>query len=244
MNIIAVIPARYNSSRFPGKPLALIDDKPMIWWVYQQVKKARGLDDVIVATDNEKIVSVCDELRMNCILTATNHPTGVDRLSEVAYKIYADNYLLIQGDEPLIETENIEKMTKKVIEENDNTCVRTFKSIITSPVDVVNMTIIKIVTDSKQNVLFASRSPIPYPKGGIEFQYYKSVGIYSYPRDILIQYAQLPVGELELAEDHDFMRLLENGIRIKAYTTDSQTISVDTPKDLLRVRREMKKLWI
>ncbi len=148
--------------------------------------------------------------------------------------------MLVQGDEPLIETDLIEEMVRHVQEEADPNYVRTFRTPIKNPVDAVNSTIIKIVTDRKDNVLFASRSPIPYPKAGIDFEYCKSVGIYAYPRDILLKYARLTKGELEKAEDHDFMRMLENEIKIKAYKRDTSTISVDTPKDLIRIKNIME----
>ncbi len=240
MKIICTIPARYKSSRFPGKPLADILGKPMIWWVYQKVKSVDGIDEAYVCTDSAEILSVCQKFDMNVIMTSDKHSTGVDRIAEVAQKISADFYLLVQGDEPLIETETICNMLKRIREDPDKKCVRTFKTPVKNPVDAVNNTIIKIVTDKYDNVLFASRSPIPYPKGGIEFEYFKSVGVYAYPREILLRYSSLPKGELEKAEDHDFMRMLENDIPIKAYLCNTSTISVDTAKDLDRVRKIME----
>lgn len=240
MKIICTIPARYKSSRFPGKPLADILGKPMIWWVYQKVKSVLGIDGVYVCTDSNEISSVCQKFDMNVIMTSDKHPTGVDRIAEAAQKIPADFYILVQGDEPLIETKTISDMLKRIREYPDKNCVRTFKTPVKNPVDAVNNTIIKIVTDKYDNVLFASRSPIPYPKGGIEFEYFKSVGVYAYPREILLRYSLLPKGDLENAEDHDFMRMLENGIPIKAYKCNTSTISVDTFKDLERVRKIME----
>lgn len=241
MKIIGVIPARFASSRFPGKPLADLLGKPMIWWVYQRAKKCDGLSEVYVATDDQRIESVCRNYGMNIVMTSQEHPTGVDRLSEVAEKVKADFYILIQGDEPLIESRTISEMIRKIEQDSEQQCVRTFKTPIKNPIDVVNGTIIKIVTDINDNVLLASRSPIPYPKAGIDFCYYKSVGVYAYPREILIRYPNLKRGELEMAEAHDFMRMLENGIRMKAYEWETSTISVDTPKDLDRVRKIMEE---
>ncbi len=240
MKIVCTIPARYKSSRFPGKPLADLLGKPMIWWVYQKVKSANGIQEVYVATDSQIIESVCESYAIPVVMTSENHPTGVDRIAEVAEKIQADYYLLVQGDEPLIETDLIEEMVIRIKKESKADCVRTFRTPIKNPVDAVNGTIIKIVTDRLDNVLFASRSPIPYPKAGIDFEYCKSVGVYAYPRDILLEYSLLSKGELEKAEDHDFMRMLENGIKIKAYKRNTSTISVDTPKDLVRVKKIME----
>lgn len=241
MKIVGVIPARYKSTRFPGKPLADLFGRPMIWWVYQRVKNVQGLEQIIVATDDKKIESVCRLYDINVIMTSQEHPTGVDRLAEVALNVDADYFILIQGDEPLIEPETISQMIYRIKAEEDCSFVRTFKTPILNPVDAVNSTIIKIVTDMEENVLFASRSPIPYPKGGIEFVYYKSVGVYGYPKEVLIKYPFLKKGTLEQAEDHDFMRMLENGIRMKAYTWQTRTISVDTPKDLERIKRIMEE---
>lgn len=235
MKVVGVIPARYGSSRFPGKPLADICGKPMIWWVYQKIKQINNLDDIFVATDHREIMDECQSYHIPSIMTSDKHPTGVDRLAEVAAKVAADYYILVQGDEPLIESTSIQKMVDKVRVYQEKKSVYTFKTRIKNPVDVVNNTVIKIVTDINDNVLFASRSPIPYPKANINFDYFKSVGIYSYSQIILKQYPRLKKGPLEYAEDHDFMRLLENGINIKAFEHDTNTISVDTPKDLLRV---------
>lgn len=236
MKKIGVIPARYQSSRLPGKPLVDICGKPMIWWVYNRAIKVKGLDDLIVATDDERIGKVCEEYNIRYIMTDKNHRTGVDRLSEVSHKIDADFYVLIQGDEPLIEIDNIEEICRRIEEDNNSECVYTFKTPIHNPVDVVNWTIIKTVTDLNDRILFSSRSPIPYPKNSIDFVYYKTVGIYAYPRSIIQNYGDLKCGPIEAIEEHDIIRMLENGIIMKAFTIESDTISVDTEKDLQRVR--------
>lgn len=238
--IMCVIPARYKSSRFPGKPLVDIAGKPMIWWSYRNACSVEELD-VVVATDSEQIQNVCMEFNINVVMTSDRHPTGVDRVAEVARKIEADWYLLVQGDEPLLERETILEMKRRIEECPDFKGVRTFRTEIENPIDVVNYTIIKIVTDLEDNVLLASRSAIPYPKNGIAFKYYKSVGVYAYPREILLQYPNLQIGPLEKIEDHDFMRMLENGIAIKAYPWSTNTISVDTPKDVERVRKILEE---
>lgn len=240
MRVIGVIPARYKSSRFPGKPLIDILGKPMIWWTYHQAIKVNGLDDVFIATDDKRIFDVCEEYKMRSIMTSDTCPTGVDRLAEVALKVDADYYILIQGDEPLLEPESIEHMIDLVNDNPEDNSVRTFRTPIKNPVDAINYTIIKIVTDLQDNVLLASRSAIPYPKGGIDFQYFKSVGIYAYPRSVLLKYPTLKHGPLEAAEDHDFMRMLENGINMKAYVYETETISVDTQKDMDRVKKIME----
>lgn len=238
MKIIGVIPARYQSSRFPGKPLADICGKPMVWWVYHRAIKAEQISEVYVAVDDERVKEVCEKYNIPYVMTSKNHLTGVDRLVEVAQKVKADRYILIQGDEPLLEPDTITELVKEAAKADENTVV-TFKTLIHEPVDVVNFTIIKIVTDLKDLVLLASRSPIPYPKDSISIKYYKSVGVYSYPFSVLNIFPSLEIGPIEKAEGHDFMRLLENGIKVKAITHETITISVDTPKDLERVRKIM-----
>jgi 3-deoxy-manno-octulosonate cytidylyltransferase (CMP-KDO synthetase) len=241
MKIVGVIPARYASSRFPGKPLADIHGKPMIWWVYQQAKKVAELDEVIVATDDERIVEVCDRLDIESIMTLKTHRTGVDRLAEVSTRCAADYYLLTQGDEPLLEENVIRKMVNIATASGVDNEVFTFKMAIKNPIDAINNTIIKIVTNMENKVLFASRSAIPYPKESIDFTYYKSVGVYAYPRRVLQNFGSFRTSYLESVEEHDFMRLLENEIPIRAFPIDTTTISVDTPKDLERVRKLLLK---
>lgn len=237
MTKIGVIPARYQSSRLPGKPLADICGKPMIWWVYNRAIQVKGLDDVIVATDDIRIAEVCNQYDIKCEMTDVNHRTGVDRLSEVSHRIDADYYILIQGDEPLLEIGIIEEMCRRIETDGNPECVYTFKTPIHNPVDVVNVTIIKTVTDLNDRILFSSRSPIPYPKNSIEFDYYKTVGVYAYPRTVIKNYSKLTCGPIETVEEHDIIRMLENGIMIKAFTIETDTISVDTEKDLQRVRK-------
>ncbi|MDR1643242.1 MAG: 3-deoxy-manno-octulosonate cytidylyltransferase [Clostridiales bacterium] len=237
MKIKGVIPARYNSSRFPGKPLADICGKPMIWHVHQTAQKA--LEDVCVATDDMRIVEACSKFGIEAVMTSPDHRTGVDRLAEVANHFEADYFILIQGDEPLIEERVIRKMAEMCNAYAGCSDVLTFKMAIKNPIDAINSTVIKIVANEKNRVLFASRSPIPYPKESVDFTYYKSVGVYAYPRAVLLGYGELRSSIIETAEEHDFMRLLENEIPVRAFEIDTATISVDTPKDLERVRKIM-----
>ena len=241
MKIIGVIPARYASSRFPGKPLADICGMPMIWWVYQQALKAVGIDSVIVATDHLDIYTVCQHLGLNVIMTAEKHKSGVERLSEVASVLDADYYFLIQGDEPLIESDLVSELSELIQQNKENDSVVTFRTPIESPVDVVNSTIIKVITDVDNNMIFASRSAIPYPQNSVDFLYFKTVGIYSYPRSVALSYSNLRNSYLEKAEDHDLIRLLVNRINVKSYERKTDTISVDTPKDLRRIRDIINK---
>jgi 3-deoxy-D-manno-octulosonate cytidylyltransferase len=234
MKIIAIIPARYQSSRFPGKPLADILGKPMVWWVYHQAKKSKQINKVYVATDDQRILDVCNNFEIPSIMTSKQHRNGSERLSEVADKIKADIYITIQGDEPLLEPQTIDSVIQVITEEPDTICA-TLKTPYRNPVDVINATTPKVVTDLKDNILLFTRSAVPYPKAALDYTIYKPIGIYAFKRDILRTYKDLPMGPLEKAEEIELLRLLENGYKIKVKEIASETIAVDTPKDLERV---------
>lgn len=235
MKVIGVIPARYQSVRLPGKPLADICGKPMVWWVYQQAKKVKRLDSVYVATDDERIEEVCKRFSMPVIMTTSAHPTGSDRLAEVAQKIEADIYVTIQGDEPLLEPETIETVLNVILSEPDIPCA-TLKTPYKNPVDVVNGTTPKVVCDLNEDILLFSRAPIPYPKASLDYIYYKPIGVYAFKRDTLLLYGKLPRGKIESIEDIELLRLVENGVKIRTGIVYSDTVAVDTEKDLKRVR--------
>lgn len=239
MKIIGVIPSRYQSSRFPGKPLADICGKPMVWWVYQRAKKVSCLDEVIVATDDQRIIDVCKEFNIPVILTSKKHINGSERLSEVASKIVADIYVTIQGDEPLLEKTTIEKVVEILIKNSDIECA-TLKTPYHNPVDVINGTTPKVVTDLNDNILLFTRSAIPYPKAAIDYIIYKPIGVYAFRRKILLEYSSLEIGPLEKAEDIELLRLVEHGYKIRVAEVDSDTVAVDTYKDLERVRKYLE----
>lgn len=224
MKIIGVIPARYKSSRFPGKPLADICGRPLVWWVYRQAVKVIG--KVYVATDDERIVGACSKLSIPAVLTG-NHPTGTDRVGEVAKKIKADFYLNIQGDEPLLTPQ----MIKGVI-------VYSSVSALMTPVkrmsDLSNSNVVKVVCNAKKESLYFSRLPIPYPR--TEPKYYKQVSVYGFTRKALMDYCGLPRGPVEMAEDIELLRFIENGIKIQMVEVKGDTVAVDTPSDLDIVR--------
>lgn len=240
MKIIGVIPARYKSSRFPGKPLADICGKPMIWWVYQQCLKVPDLQAVYVATDDERIKNVCEELHINVILTSDKHPTGTDRVGEVARKVSADLYLNIQGDEPMIEPETISKaigpfLTKPEIK------VSNLMTAIKNPVDVVNFTVPKVITNRDNVGIYLTRSTAPYPKGSIRYQYYKQVCVYGFKPEALEFYCHSPRGKIEKIEDIEILRFIENGYKVQFVEVNSETVAVDTQNDLEKVRELIKK---
>lgn len=237
LNCIGVIPSRYGSTRFPAKPLSDICGKPMVWYVYQQAKKVKTLSAVYVATDDQRIADVCEKYDMNYIMTSTEHKTPNDRVHEVSTKIDADIYVCINGDEPLIEPEVIERALP---DGNDIDDLEYYYSniitTITNPVEVVDPTNIKAVVNAKGEAMWASRSPIPFPKGNMQFEYKKIVGIAAFSKKALQFYVDTPRSQVEYTEELDLYRFLENGKKVKLKEIECHTLSVDTPKDLEKVR--------
>ena len=234
--IIAIIPARYASSRFPGKPLADICGKPMIWWVYNQVKKVQELDDVVVATDSDKIIEVCDSLGIKTIKTKDIHPTHINRLHEVSEKIQSDFYLCVCGDEPLIDPETIKVA---IPNENDVTSDFYFGALMrefTEPSEVIDPANIKITTNDEGYCVSLSRSPIPFPYKTIQFKYKKIVGVECYSKSALDFFSKTSAGNIEKIEDVTLLRFLENKIPMKFKLVNTNALSVDTPRDLEKVR--------
>lgn len=241
MKIVGVIPARYKSSRFEGKPLADICGKPMIWWVYQQAVKVKEFEAVYVATEDERIKVACEELGVNVIMTSDEHKTGTDRIGEVASKIKADLYVNIQGDEPMIEPETIVEAIKPFYDNNELQ-VSNLMTIIKDPVDVVNFTVPKVITNKDGIGIYLTRSAAPYPKGSIDYSYYKQVCVYGFTPEALEFYCNSPRGKVESIEDIEILRFIESGYKVQFIEVDSDTVAVDTPNDLEKVRRIMKEI--
>ncbi len=234
MKVIGVIPARYKSSRFPGKPLADICGKPMIWWVYNQAIKCELLTEVYVATDDERIEQACKENGINVIMTSDEHKTGTDRIGEVARKLPADLYVNIQGDEPLIEPDTIGKAIEPFLT-NSDLQITNLMTKIKDPVDVVNFTVPKVITNADNIGVYLTRSTAPYPKGSINYNYYKQVCVYGFKPEALDFYCKSPRGKIESIEDIEILRFIEAGYRVQYIEVDSETVAVDTMNDLVKV---------
>lgn len=241
MNIIGIIPARFKSTRFEGKPLADIYGKPMIWWVYRQFKLAKGIDDVYVATDDTRISDVCEKFGMKYIMTSDEHPTHLDRLAEVAGKIEADFYININGDEPLMMPEYIERLIPSNDVNPQSFYFANAMTKIKKPVEVNDVSRIKIATDKDGNALYMARVPIPYPKASSNFDYMKFVGIQCFSRSALLFCGETPRGHLEGIEDIDEYRFIENGKKVKMVEIPAETLSVDTKADLAVVREVINR---
>lgn len=240
MKIIGIIPARYKSTRFPGKPLSDICGKPMIWWVYRSLKETKGIDEVYVATDDERIVEVCEREGMNAVMTSEHCPTHLERLYEVSQKIDADFYINVNGDEPLIESAAIEKIIPVGIDPNESYFANGMM-LLKDPIDAFDSSKIKIATDVNGYGMYMARSPIPYPKARSDFYLKKFVGIQCFTKKALKFVVDTPRGEIESIEDIDEFRFLENGHKVKFIMTEATTLSVDTRKDLEKVRLIMKE---
>lgn len=237
--IIGVIPARYQSSRFPGKPLADICGKPMIWWVYQQVCKVPELTEVYVATDDTRIKEVCESYGMNVVMTRNDHPTHVHRIHEVSENIQSDYYLIICGDEPLIDPKTIRTALPQ--QNDDRMYVGGLCRYFSDPAQVIDPANIKVVTNDNNECIMLSRAPIPFPYKTILFKYKKVVGVECYNKNALDFFVKTPKGFLERIEDVTLQRFLENKIHIKYLLVDSDSLSVDTPRDLEAVIEKIKK---
>lgn len=239
--IIGVIPARYQSSRFPGKPLADICGKPMIWWVYQQCKKVTELSEIYVATDDERIANVCLEHNMLVVMTSPDHLTHVHRIHEFSEKIASDYYVVICGDEPLIN----EKVIRAILPESNclnKIYVGGLCRYFTDPAEVIDPANIKVVTNKDNECILLTRSVVPFPYKTVLFQYKKVVGVECYNKEALNFFVNTPQGFLESIEDVTLQRFLENKIHITYKLVESNSLSVDTPKDLEKVVSIIKQL--
>ena len=241
MKVIGIIPSRYASTRFPGKGLADICGRPMLWWVYRSLKRAKGIDEAYVATDDERIVEVCKNYGIPTVMTSDTCPTHLERLYEVSEKIKADFYINVNGDEPLIESSAIEAL---IPDESVDPSLSYFANgmmILRDPIDAFDCSKIKIATDMNGYGLYMARSPIPYPKARSNFELKKFVGVQCFSKKALDFVNVTPRGYLESIEDIDEFRFLENGHRVKFILTEATTLSVDVKKDLEKVRDIISK---
>ena len=240
IKVVGVIPARYKSSRFPGKPLVDILGKPMIWWVYQQCQKVRELDEVYVATDDNRIEAACKQYSMNVIMTSDRHQTGSDRVGEVAQRIDGDLFINIQGDEPVIEPEMIRQVIR--IFDDETVYFGTLKKEITDLEQIRATSTVKVVTDVAGDALYFSRSVIPSNiKDGILAKTYRHVGIYAYKKDFLLKFVNMPQPEIELGEAIEPLRAMYNGYKVRVAETEYESIGVDLPEHIEAVIKKIRE---
>ncbi len=248
--VVGIIPARYASVRFPGKVLALLWGKPIVQHVYERTKQAKTLSDVIVATDDERVKSVVESFGGKCVMTSPDHPSGTDRIAEVARQIDCDVAVNIQGDEPLIAPEAIDAAVQPFL--SDPTLkMTTLATPIADEHEYTNPNVVKVVVDRDGFALYFSRSPLPFfrPKGKMSekpsfsvpenalVRPLRHIGLYAYRREFLLQFAKWSPTDLERTEGLEQLRALEHGIRIKVVVTPYRSVGVDTPEDLERLEK-------
>src|SRR6185369_13247689 len=243
MRVIGVIPARYKSSRFEGKPLADIHGKPMVQHVYERARLARNLDDVLVATDDQRIYRAVEAFGGKAVMTSEEHRSGTDRVAEAMASDAADVVVNVQGDEPMLDPLMLEEVVAP-FRQGTPVGLVTLKKEVFHDWEFADPGVVKVVTDPQGIALYFSRSLIPYPRNRVaHFRVFEHVGVYAYTRECLLRLAALPVSHLEEIEGLEQLRALENGIAILVIETRSraQGISVDTQADLERVREAMRR---
>ena len=252
--ILAVIPARWASTRFPGKPLALIQGKPMIQWVAEQAEKARLVSEVVVATDDMRISNAVNKFGGRAIMTSTEHSTGTDRVAEVAETIECGIVVNVQGDEPLIPPENIDLVIRPLLDSSE-LLVSTLMTPLRDLKEMFNPDICKVVADENGRALYFTRAPVPYNReawsdGGHETDQngttssiygFKHIGLYAYTKSFLLQFSRLKASRLENLEKLEQLRILENGYSIRVTETERNSVGVDRLEDLNTIEQSLCK---
>jgi 3-deoxy-manno-octulosonate cytidylyltransferase (CMP-KDO synthetase) len=243
-SVTVVIPARYRSSRFPGKPLVMLGRKPMIQHVYEQAAACRVVAEVLVATDDERIKQTVEGFGGRAVLVAGDYRTGTDRVAGVACMIGGDYFVNLQGDEIPLQPDLLTDLIEPFIE--SGTGMGTLKRVIDSTEDVHNSSVVKVVTDHLNNALYFSRAPIPLVRDdasrrAVEGLHYIHLGLYMFRRDILLKLASLPTGRLEDAEKLEQLRALEHGIPIRVWETKHDSLRVDRPEDVESVTERLQQ---
>lgn len=231
--ILGVIPARFASSRFPGKSLAPLAGKPVLQHVYERASQARYLTNLIIATDDDRIAKAARMFGAQVQMTRPDHLSGTDRVAEVAASDHAAVIVNIQGDEPLIDPAAIDAATLALLDDPELS-MATLSKRIEVPSEVNNPNVVKVVANLAGDAIYFSRCPIPYLRDGGAI-HYKHIGLYVYRREFLLAYSGLPVGPLEQAERLEQLRAIENGYRIRVVETEYESLGVDTPEDLERI---------
>jgi 3-deoxy-manno-octulosonate cytidylyltransferase (CMP-KDO synthetase) len=248
---VAVIPARYSSTRLPGKPLLDIAGKPLVVWVAERARAASSISRTIVATDDPRIVDAVSAAGFDAVITRADHLSGTDRIAEVAHNLSADIIVNVQGDEPLIDPETINRAVNALVEDPDAQMSTTWEPI-SDAADVLNPSVVKVIFDENGYAVCFSRNPIPFPNQAVEnygsieaalgadpallLTFRKHTGLYAYRRDFLLKFARWPASESETRESLEQLRALDRGVKIKVVEAASASTGVDTLEDLERVR--------
>jgi 3-deoxy-manno-octulosonate cytidylyltransferase (CMP-KDO synthetase) len=243
--ILAVIPARYASTRFPGKIIAPLAGKPLVLHAYERALEASLVSEALIATDDEKVVEALSPFGATVMMTRKDHPSGTDRLAEVAGKVSADILVNVQGDEPLIDPHTIDATIQPLLDHSD-VAMATARRRITRTEQINDPNAVKVVCDRNGRALYFSRARIPFIRDTADSAaaaecYWEHVGLYVYRREFVLEYARMPQTPLEKLEKLEQLRVLENGLPIAVVDTEYESIGVDTPEDLERVRRLLER---
>jgi 3-deoxy-manno-octulosonate cytidylyltransferase (CMP-KDO synthetase) len=241
--VVVVIPARYGSTRMPGKPLVSLAGKPMIQRVYERAKLAKRVDRVIVATDDERIVAAVSGFGGEARMTRGDHRTGTERVAEVAADEEGEVFVNVQGDEPLLDPGAVDTAVAALLEE-PMASVSTVATPIKTRGDIMDPNVVKTVLDFDGNALYFSRAPIPWVRdtaSKIQVRFLKHLGLYVFQREALLEYPTLPQGELEKIEQLEQLRWMENGWKIRVAEVEHDAVSVDVPEDVARVEKLLQK---
>jgi 3-deoxy-manno-octulosonate cytidylyltransferase (CMP-KDO synthetase) len=237
--VVVVIPARYGSTRLPGKPLVSLVGKTMIQRVHDRAKLAQCVNRVIVATDDDRIVKAVLEFGGEARITRHDHRTGTERVAEVAAHETGDIFVNVQGDEPLLDPVALDTAVGALLEE-PQAAIATVATPIRTPGDIMDPNVCKVVLDFDENALYFSRAPIPWVRdtaGHVQARHLKHLGLYVFRRDALLEYPTLPQGDLEKIEQLEQLRWLENGWKIRVAQVEHDAVSVDVPEDITRVEK-------
>jgi len=242
-DIVGVIPARFSSTRLPGKALVEIEGVPMVVRVWRQTARARAFSRVVVATDDERIVRAVAAAGGEAMMTSPAHQSGTDRIAEVAAKVPAGIYLNVQGDLPFIDPADLDALTAPMRADED-IAMATLATPIVDAHEWHNSNVVKVVCDGRGDALYFSRAPIPWPREGAvpPAQARRHIGVYAYRRDFLLQFAELEPGVLEALEKLEQLRALERGFRIRVVASVAPSLEVDTAEDLTRAREHARRL--
>lgn len=238
MKIVGMIPARRGSKRFYNKPLAFICGKPLLYWVWVHSKEVECFEEVYIATDHDEIKTAAEAFGAKVVMTSQDCETATERLWEFSKIIEADLYVMVNGDEPLVLAGDIEKCIPKVLPD-DGFYVSNLMTDYSNPIEVVDPTNLKVVTNHEGVCLFISRAPIPFPKGNMDYTYKKFVGVGAFTQKALEYYHSTPRGDLEKIEENDSLRFIENRKDCYYINAHCKTLSVDTPKDIAEVEKYM-----
>jgi len=241
--VVVVIPARYGSTRLPGKPLVSLNGQPMIQRVYARAKLAQRADRVIVATDDDRIIQAVVAFGGEARMTRPDHRTGTERIAEVAAHVDGEIFVNVQGDEPLLDPAAVDAAIEALLLEPEAD-VATVATPIKTPADIMDPNVVKVVLDFDDNALYFSRAPIPWVRdtaGTIQVRHLKHLGLYVFQREALLEYPTLPQGELERIEQLEQLRWLENGTNIRVAAVEHDAVSVDVPEDVARVEKLLQK---